>query len=185
MAWTSPNGFRFVDGDPITSAQWNTLFKDNLLASCIGVASTAGRYFTTNGKFELSERQSVRAYKHNAVTIDSEWPTDPPGEDEIGPTVTFEHSGSFLAWYQCRLRRTSGTVGYMNYAPVPEGAGDDYSVYSMAVRTARATYDTASAHMYFTGFEPGITTVTMKYGRNSGDTATGDYGRRKLIVWPL
>lgn len=186
MGWTSPTGFRFVDGDPITSAQMNTLFRDNLLASCIGVASTAGRYITTNGKFELAERQAVRAFKPNTVTIDSEWPADPEGEDEIGPVATIEHSGSFFAWYGSRMRRLSGD-GVMNYAPVPEGAGDDLSVYSMAARTSRTvgTYDYITAHMLFTGYKPGTTTVTMKYGRNSGDNATGDYASRRMILIPL
>jgi len=183
MAWTAP--IRFVDGDPITAAQINTMFKDNLNATPPGIATRQGRLVVTAGKHELAERQPVKAYADGTVTSENDWPQDPQEEDESGPSVTFEHGGSFLALYSCRIRRTA-TGGFVNYAPVVEGQQDVMpEVYKYAVRMSGSTFERLGAHFYFKGFDPGITTVTMKYGRNSGETARGDYAQRALIVIPF
>lgn len=182
MTWIATQ--RFIDGDPLTAAQLNTFVMDNLDASCAGIARNKGRYIVTSGYRQLAERQWVRAYASGTVTATNDWPSDPDEEDDLGPSVTFEHGGSFLCYYSCRIQRVT-TDGFMNYAPVPDPTPEGLSVYSYAVRSTKSTYERMGSHMLFTGLEPGMNTVTMKYGRNSGNGATGNYAQRRLSVLPL
>lgn len=187
MAWTVP--ITFVDGDPLTAAQLNTFLRDNLNATAPGIATTPGRLIVTAGKYQLAERQWVQATKRGVVTCDSPWPSDPAEEGDPGPSVTFQHGGQFLALYDARIRPLGG-VGVLNYAPVIEGDTDNTpSVYRTAVRSNRTSiYYRTGGFYWFTGLEPGVTTVTMKYGNTPGaDAATehGDFAERRLTVIPF
>lgn len=185
MVWIAP--ITFYDGDPLTSAQLNNFLRDNLNACAPGIATEAGRFIVSGGKNVVVERQWARAYSPDVVTIEGEWPVDPDVESDMGPTITFEHGGTFLLLYDCRIRKISGT-GHVNYAPeIVEGPGTLPNVYNMAVRSQiTSAYIRTGAHELVTGVEPGITTVTMKYGSTpgTGAQATGDYAQRRLSVIP-
>lgn len=185
MSWTAP--IRFVDGDPITAAQINTLFRDNLNSTAPGIATRQGRLIVTAGKHQLAERQPVKSYRDGNVSTEAEWPVDPDNEDDLGPSVTFEHGGSFLAIYTTGIRRSAGTGGFADYGPVVEGTSrdDGPSVFECAVRSADNGYRRLGGHYLFEGIEPGLTTVTMKYGVSSSTGARGTYEQRDLLVIPF
>lgn len=184
MTWVSP--ITFVDGDPLTAAQINTFLRDNLNACAPGIASQRGNLMVSAGKNAVAERQWTRAYLPGVVTVDGEFPGDPDVESDIGPSVTFEHGGTYKIMFDCLIRKTSGT-GYMNYAPeVTNGPGpvDGFpDVRHMAVRTAiSGTYLRTGSSFWVINTEPGITTVTMKYGSTPGSTAAGDFSQRRVSV---
>lgn len=180
MAWISP--ITFVDGDPLTAAQINNFLQGNLNACAPGIATRAGRLIASGGKNVVVERQWARGWKPDVITIDGEWPGDPDVESDIGPTITFEHGGTYMLMYDAMVRKLSGT-GYMNYAPeITEGPGSDFpDVQHMAVRSGHLNvYVRTGSSFWVTGVEPGITTVTMKYGSTPGSVASGDFQQRRL-----
>jgi hypothetical protein len=187
MAWTVP--ITFYDGDPLTAAQWNTFVRDNLNATAPGIATSPGNMIVTSGRNRIAERQWARSIISEGVLSSGEWPGDPDDDANPGPTLTFEHGGSFLMLYDVRIRRESGT-GAVNYAPVIEsGPGELPNVYNMAVRTTTSNYIRTGSHILVTGADAGITTVTMKYGATpaSGGTSdsVGSYAQRRLTILPF
>lgn len=185
MAWTAP--ITFYDGDPLTAAQLNTFLMENLNASAPGVASAARQLLVSYGKNQITARQWAKTYKSGAVTISSPFPADPDEDSDLGPTVTFEHGGGFRLLYDCTIRRSAGT-GYANYSPViVDGPGELPSHYEIAVRSGSSNITRTGSSCIVQGADPGVTTVTMKYGNSpaSGAEATCVYDNRRLTVIPL
>lgn len=185
MAWTAP--ITFYDGDPLTAAQLNTFVADNLNATAPGIAVTPHQFIVSSGKNSLAARQWVRYVDQTFFPIEAEWPADPDEEAEQGPTVTFPHGGSFLLLYSCFLRVETGT-GAANYCPViTDGPGEINDVYEYGVRNSSTSWIKSGSHALIQGVEPGVTTVTMKYGSTpgSGAPATTRYSNRKLTAIPL
>lgn len=182
MAWTAP--ITFYDGDPLTAAQLNTFIRDNLNATAPGIAAVGGRLIVSRGRNVVNDAQWAYAYAGPTITLSSEWPAEAEEEDDQGPSVRFEHGGTYLLLYDCRMRRISGS-GSMNYAPeITSGPGELPNVYNMAARTAKSTYIRTGSHTLVTGVEPGVTTVTMKYGV-TGAASSGDFAQRRLTAVPL
>ena len=192
MVWTVP--ITFVDADPLTAAQLNVFLRDNMLETGPGKATTGARLLTTFGVNQIGERQWARTVLNSTITTTNKEYAVIQDEDDVlyGPTLTVEHGGKCLVFYDANVTSTTG--GAAMFGPVFDGdtreaanpastVNSNVSVTAKAAASARRSGARLGGIMLYTG-EPGLLRVDMGYGSiNTSSSAT--YSHRRLSIYPF
>ncbi|MFJ1539278.1 hypothetical protein ACIODS_12115 [Micromonospora chalcea] len=171
-----------MSGAALTSAQWNSSIRDNLLETAPAKATTANRIFVTTGTNSIAERQVGSATIITAHTTNSTTWTD---LSVVGPTVTITTGTTVLVTLSALMsNNTAGANAQMGVAvsgASTVGANTDDAV---IVESSQANDLYQVSYMFpITGLTAGVNTFTAKYQVGVG--GTGTFQRRRLIVLPF
>jgi len=165
-----------------TAADLNALLRDNMNETIPAKASRRSGYFASAGTNALAERHILRAtaFETKDMTMTSTSFASHPK----GPSLTFEHSGSFLAIYSARLYTVTGSSGTGGWCAVAPASSEESASLNYSVRNHGgddALFRAQAQHL-FTGHTPGETTVELQY---QVETGTGRFAQCELIIMPF
>lgn len=172
MAWTAP--MTAIANTVFTAAQFNTHVRDNLLATEAGTATTAGRYFVTDGPNAYAQRSpetaTVSASESTTSTTFADLAT-------IGPSITIETGANAFVSWSCESSNSTSAYSRMGIAV---GSSISTTIWVGHTNYSGGTRYGETGAIYST--TPGLNTFTAKYWVDGG---TGTWANRTLTVLPL
>ncbi|MFT2016286.1 hypothetical protein ACMA1D_10650 [Streptomyces sp. 796.1] len=162
-----------------TAAQFNAHVRDNLNETMPGKATTAGRWFVSQGANSIAEREIASATVNTSQTTTSLAYTDLA---TVGPSVTLTTGTRALVFLNSGTSNTSANVqnsfSYAVSGATTIAASDTWRGLVDGV-AAGAAPKFGTVH-FVTNLTPGANTFTMKYKTGFG-TATF-YGRNIIVM---
>lgn len=181
MAWTTP--LTAVAGAQLAAAQWNASVRDNLNATCTGLATAAGYIPVSTGTNAVAMRQVKGATVSTSSTTSSTAYTNLAAT--VGPTVTVTTGTQALVWIAAGMSTDTTNAAILASCVVSGAssiAADDTFSITLDGVVANNTMRYGSAHLFT--LTAGSNVFTMVYRTGSGATV-GTFGQREIIVLPL
>lgn len=173
MAWKALK--KWLPHDKPTAADFNDI-RGNLLESELEKLTDQGSFVGVAGP------NSLHPIKTDSVTSTAVFNTTSTTPVAIpAPTVTINHTGSFVVWVTCHLACSSNNFGSIE---LRLSSGEFGSSVGRAVRTQSSV--TSSYTMEYIAVEIRTSPVTLQlYGYTDLGTGTLDSSRRTITVWPF
>lgn len=188
MAWTAP--ITAIAGATVTSADFNTYVRDNLLQTIPAKAAEIGSLFTTSGSNAIAERIPDFAAVNTTETTTSTTYTD---LTTPGPQVSCISGTKCIVIIGARIGANTSNVNGANPSnkmswacsgATTRAALDDWAAGVVQAAPASGSGPSVYTSRWYlaTGLTAGTNTFTAKYAVSSG---TGTFLARSLQVVPL
>jgi hypothetical protein len=184
VAWTAP--ITAIAGSTVTSADFNTYVRDNLLQTMPAKAVTPGSLFITSGSNVIAERIPDFSAVNTTETTSSTTYTDLA---TFGPSVAITTGTKAIIIIGARIGANTAASGNpsnkMSWAvsgATTRAALDDWAAGVVSPGTGSGPSVYTSRWYLATGLTAGSNTFTAKYAVSSG---TATFLGRSLQVIPL
>jgi hypothetical protein len=184
VAWTAP--ITAIAGATVTSADFNTYVRDNLLQTIPAKAAEIGSLFTTSGSNAIAERipdfAAVNTTETTTSTTYTDLTTPGPQVSCISGTKCIVIIGARIGANTAATGNPSNKMSWACSGATTRAALDDWAAGVVAPGTGAGPSVYTSRWYLATGLTAGTNTFTAKYAVSSG---TGTFLARSLQVVPL
>lgn len=183
MAWSAPP--TAAAGDTFTASMWNTGVRDNLNATAVGIATTAGRIIVTSGTNAVAERVVAQTVNDTAGTTTSTSYTTTLSGGGTSPAVTVTTGTAVMVFLNSAVANSASNSTACSYSISgattfnTQGNQDSVAIIMDGGSGKDDRFGISNLHQ---GINAGSNTITMVY-RVSG--STGTYTKRRLQVMAL